>query len=723
MRPRKADLESLRLARVQTEGSRTARRSIDHSIRQPLSLASLPFFFFSLLVWVLVICSTFAPIEARAQASTNSEPAATNPAALGVNTLAPPQNSDQKQVQSSGQNPVKTAPQTPASQAAPPAQPATRPEEHAVTGKQPSARQKRKAEEFYLAGVRAMDKDDVDAAEKDFARAEQADPTNREYPVDHEIARQHAITALIQSADKERILGYPAIAREKLAQAMALDPKNPEVAQHLDDFADTSLTAPPENDATASIAPPIELAPLPGKKSFHFRSTEPDVLRRVYTAFGITPTLDASVGGNIVHFDVDNVDFAHAAELVGLATKSFFVPLDPKRILVARDTTDNRKQFERVSVETLRLPGLTTAQMTDMGNIVRNLFAVQQATVQDSAGTITLRAPPAILSAVNRTFADLLDARSEVLLDVRILQVATTKTMNIGVQTPQTVTLFNVPSELNSVLSQNQSLVQQIISSGLANAGDLQAIAAILIASGQVTNSVLSQPFALFGGGLTQSGVALPAITANLALNSSDTRSLDQVQLRLEDKEEGTIRSGTKYPIVTSSYSSIAASSVNIPGLTTNGLSSSLAGLGVNVSTLSGGQPIPQVQYQDIGLTLKVTPTIERTDDVALNVTFTLTALEGSSVNGLPVLSNENYQANVVVGSGQAAMLMSNMSRQQSKAVTGLPGISELPGFQSTTNSQTELDVSNLVIVITPHLLRRRPNERIGPYVPLPRHS
>ena len=57
----------------------------------------------------------------------------------------------------------------------------------------------------------------------------------------------------------------------------------------------------------------------------------------------------------------------------------------------------------------------------------------------------------------------------------------------IGVQLPQTTTVFNVPSELNSVISGNSSLVQQIISSGLASAGDYAAIAAILIASGEVT--------------------------------------------------------------------------------------------------------------------------------------------------------------------------------------------------------------------------------------------
>ena len=39
----------------------------------------------------------------------------------------------------------------------------------------PSARQTRAAEKFYLQGVRAMEKGDVDAAEKAFAKAAKAD--------------------------------------------------------------------------------------------------------------------------------------------------------------------------------------------------------------------------------------------------------------------------------------------------------------------------------------------------------------------------------------------------------------------------------------------------------------------------------------------------------------------------------------------------------------------
>ena len=101
--------------------------------------------------------------------------------------------------------------------------------------------------------------------------------------------------------------------------------------------------------------------------------------------------------------------------------------------------------------------------------------------------------------------------------------------------------------------------MQQIISSGLAAPGDTLAILGILLASGQVSSSVFSNGIALFGGGLTQSALAPGGATLNLNLNSSDSRELDQIQLRLGDGEAGTLKEGERYPIQTSSFSSLSS--------------------------------------------------------------------------------------------------------------------------------------------------------------------
>ena len=583
-----------------------------------------------------------------------------------------------------------------------------------------SSRQIRAAEKFYAEGVRAMEKGDIDAAEDAFAKAVKADPSNPNYTLDLQIATQHRVTKLVQEADRAKILGQADVARTRLSEALALDPHNPIVSEHVDDLADLSSPSSPGNVST-SFAPPIELTPKPGRQSFHFKATEQEVLRKVVEAYGLRLVDDGSLPSQTVRFDVDDVDYAQATRLATLATNSFLVPLDPVRVLAAKQTKENHTKYDRLAVETIRLPGLTPTEFADMGNLAKNVLGITQANVQPGSGTLTVRAPAGNLNALNQTLVDLLDGKSEVLLDVKIYEVEKTRTGLVGVQLPQTTTVFNVDTELNSVLASNASLVQQIISSGLANAGDLTAIAAILIASGEVSGSILSSPFASFGNGLTLTGLVPGSITANLSLTAADTRSLDQVQIRLDDNAEGTIRSGTRYPITTSSYSSIAATSVSIPGITSAGLSSVLSGLGVSASSLSTATPIPQVQYEDLGLIFKVTPRIERNDDVTLKLDLKIQALQGASLNGLPVLTNRSYQADIHLRNGASALVVGDLSRQESNAVSGTPGLTELPGFSSLGNTTKEYDVSNLAILITPHVLRRRRNDRMGPVIPLPK--
>ena len=244
-----------------------------------------------------------------------------------------------------------------------------------------------------------------------------------------------------------------------------------------------------------------------------------------------------------------------------------------------------------------------------------------------------------------------MDGRSQVLLDVRMIQVAHTSTRNTGAQLPQSMSAFNVYAEEQSILNANQSLVQEIISSGLASPNDPLAILAVLIASGQVSSSLLSGGFAVFGGGIGESALVPGSAAFNLDLNTSDSRELDQIQLQLKDGEEGTIKEGEKYPIQTSRYSSSSPNSAAIAGLTSAGTSSSLTSL---LSSLtSSAVTIPMVQYQDLGLTLKATPRVLRNGDVALSIDMKLDALSGQSVDGNPVLNNRAYSGVVTIKEGE----------------------------------------------------------------------
>jgi general secretion pathway protein D len=379
------------------------------------------------------------------------------------------------------------------------------------------------------------------------------------------------------------------------------------------------------------------------------------------------------------------------------------VPLDAHRALVAKDTRENRRQYMREEYETVYLGGLSTAEMTEIGALAKNVFQLQQVVVQ-SSGTVTIRATTDKLDAFNATLRQLLDGRSQVLLNIRLIQLAHTNQRNTGVQPPQQITAFNVFAEEQSILNQNQALVQQIISSGLASPGDTLAILGILLASGQVSSSLFQNGIALFGGGLTLSGVSPKPVTFNLNLNSSESRELDDIQLHLGDGEEGSIKSGSRYPIETSQFSNLGTSGISIPGLTTAGTSGSLSSLLSQLN--SGAQTIPQIEYQDLGLTFKATPRVVRNGDVALTVDLKITALGGSALNGVPILNNRSYSGVVSLKNDSGVVIVSQVDKEESRALSGLPGLTEIPGLNTVTDTDVQRNYASLLIIITPHVIR-----------------
>lgn len=588
-------------------------------------------------------------------------------------------------------------------QASPPAQPPARP---AKSARLPSSSQRRRALKLYLAASKLYVAGHFDQAFRQYEEAAQLDATNTDYRMAVEIARSHDVMALIETAARDRLGGNAEGARAALERAREIDPKNPEVAEHMDQLGDDAVRGMPQglyHQAASQIGSPELLLSDSGTHSFHLRANASQIIKQVFKAYGLEALLDSSVHNSVVRYDVDDVDFRGAARVLGMVTGTFYVPLDAHRVLVALDTRENRMQFTRQELETIPLAGLSDTELTDVGNLARNVFGVQQVAANPTARTLTLRAPPETLAAFNASMHSLLQGHNQMVLDVRLIQVAHSMQVNRGVQPPQSFSAFNVYAEEQSLLNANQSLVQQIISSGLAAPGDIGAILGILLASGQLSSSLFSGGVALFGGGLTQSALTGQPATLNLNLNTSDSRAIDSMQVRLGDGESATLKDGTKYPIVTSSFGNLSPGLPNIPGLTGAGASGALGSL---LSSLAGSASIPMIQYQDLGLTLKVTPKIMRGGDIALTVDLTITALSGASLDGNPILNNQAFSGVVTLKTGEDAEIASELDTSESRAITGTPFLSEIPGMANAADNNIQKNADMLVLILTPHLVR-----------------
>ena len=582
-----------------------------------------------------------------------------------------------------------------------------------------SPKQIKLARKYFAKGTAALKKGESDQAFHWLSQAHELVPDDVQYLANQEIARQQRVAKLLLLAEKQQNSGAHDAALGTLQQAQNIDPDNPFVREHIQV---ASQTLDPQFPATARLAPlpeldsgVITLAATTTPESFHLRASAQDLIHRVFESYGITVMLDDSVPNTSVRLDMDNVSFASASTAVQLVTDTFVVPLDAHRVLVAKDTVSNRKQFERQLMETLYLPGLTSKQMIDAVNLVKNVFGVKQVGSIPENSTISVRAPESILRAINLTVAGLYQGIPEVLLDVRVYQVNDSRDLNLGTQLPQQFTIFNVPSEIQNLIQSNQSLINQLISSGLVSPGDYAAIAALLVFYGLASGSILSQPFALFGNGLTLSGITFGTVTVNASLNVSTAKQIDHVQLRAENEETSSFLFGSRYPIITASYSG-APATPNIPGL------GGFAGLGAN-STNSGLNALamaPQVQYENLGLTLKATPQIERDRHVRMKLEVKIEALAGSALNGIPVLGSRAFISDIDIRDGESALLVSSMTRQESNVLSGIPGLTELPGMSWTGSKSTQVTVGDLVLVVTPHIVNASPSSVASSMISLP---
>ena len=579
------------------------------------------------------------------------------------------------------------------------------------------------ASDAYLTGARMLDRKDLVGAEVQFAKAFKLNPSNSEYSLALSLTREHRLTDLVQQSGKARLLGQSTKADSLLAEARRLDPQNSIVTQHDNPgplpTADVAQTDPMILQ-TATISGPITLTPDPERQNFHLRTDLQDTIRRVTSGYHVRPVFDDSVSRTeTLRFDLEDVTYAQAMPILLSMTHLFAVTLDSRSVLIAKDTPENRARLERQIQETVYVPGLTTEQLNELGNLIRQVFDIKQLTVEGGFGTLLIRAPQDTLTALNFILADLIDGGGQVMIDVKLYAIDKTRGRDTGVNVPQNFGVYSVAGAATDLVRNNQALVNQGITQGLILETDSDITKALkLIASGLVQSSLLTQTIGFFGGGITQGGItAGSSPTFKLSLNSSESRALDAIQIRVGDRQAANFRAGTRYPITTATYSSpvSSATAAQLAGVTINGISAAslLAQYGGSTQ-----QTIPQIQYEDLGVTLKATPTVQKSNRIAMHLDLKIEALAGGALNGIPILANRQVVSDITVADGETALLVSTLSRTEARAISGIPGLGELPGFQNAVSDRlTERDSSELVILITPHIVRRRSSTLAGPRI------
>ncbi|MGC2193259.1 MAG: type II and III secretion system protein [Terriglobales bacterium] len=559
-----------------------------------------------------------------------------------------------------------------------------------------SPQTQQEARKAFERGMKLQKQKRLDEALEEFEKAGNLVPKDVQYATLRELVRQQLVYEHLQRGNAALATGQQIEALGEFRNVLHLDPTNDFARQRLSDAVDHSGAGARQSPRVIEQSDEIRVVPRDDIQSFHFRGDSRQLLTQVAAAFGIVVTFDDSVVSRRVRFDVDEVGFYAAMQLAGAVTKTFWSPLQEKQILVATESTENHRLYDRMGLRTFYVPDAATPQeLQDLSNVLRTVFEVKYVSSNAQKSTLTVRAPQNVLNPASQFLEGLGSAHPEVMLDVRIYEISRTVIHNFGLQIPNQFNLYNIPiGALGLTLAGGKSiqdLINELIASGGINQGNSSALAALLAQLGGGSNSIFSQPLATFGGGQTLFGVSLGTLGATFSRNESQLRSLQHVTLRAAQGKDATVNLGSRYPIVNASFA---------PIFNTAAISQAIG----NNSYIA---PVPSFTYEDLGVTLKVKPAVHGDSDVSMNIELKVRSLTGASANGVPVIGNREYTGSINVKNDQAAVVAGQITSTEQRSLNGIPGLGQLPVLsRAVASNSNEKDEDEMLVVVTPHIIR-----------------
>ena len=424
--------------------------------------------------------------------------------------------------------------------------------------------------------------------------------------------------------------------------------------------------------------------------SLHLRGDTAYVMRASMEPFHLHLNFVDSPVPPSIRIDIDDADLADVQQSLSWMTHMFFIPVGAGQVLVAADNLANRTKYR--STAYYSLTGLNTDDRTTLHELLSRVLELKAAT--ERATGMTLRGDQETLHLAGQLIDLLKKPVPDLLFKISVYTIDQSHESDLGVQTPSTTKSFSLLSEAQTLISENQSVVDALISAGTVSSSDTLEIALILLAAGYTTSNT-SNGFVYYGGGETYMGMSFDSPSINVSLSDSRLHEIAENTLRVADRQSATLRIGERYPVKVATIVSY-----NYTGSSSSSSSSSSSNWTVSTT--------PSIQYEDLGLTLQLEPHLMGNDNLYLSLDWKNQSLAGSSVNDVPVLDRREFSNVMIVPLHATALLTGHVGRKSVGDTSGL-----------SSNSDADRTDSELLITITPELAQSSP----GTTVAIPRDA
>lgn len=537
------------------------------------------------------------------------------------------------------------------------------------------------AKNYYEQGTKAEKQGNYDAAYLYYKQASAAAPQNPKYLATFTRMRFSAAAQHIHTGQLLRNTGDFKRALAEFKRAAEIDSSSVIAQQELRRTEDilnrkdqqaAAQPAPRAPKLPDELGQPVVLQPLSNAPITVYMTANADVIyRTIGKLAGLNVVFDPDYKPQKITVDLTDISLRDALDIVRLQSKSFWRPVLPNTIFVSTDSQAKRKELEQNVMKTFYLRNIEgPTDLQDAANVLKQMLDVTRIQLLQAQDALVLRGTPDQLALAEQILSDYDRPRGEVVIDVAVMEVSKDRLRTLGNAVPTAFSTAVVPPYVTAGGSN---------SSGSSGSGSSNSNGSWTI---QSLAHVSSHDFVF----------SIPGSSFSILSSDSNTKLLQNPQIRALNNEKATLRIGDRVPIATGSFQ---------PGI---------AGAGA-VSPLIG----TQFTYLDVGVNVDITPHIHSDREVTLKMSLEISSVTGEqNIGGItqPVIGQRRIEHEARLTDGEVNLIGGILEDSERQSLSGYPWISKIPILKYFfAQENKDRQQSEVVFAITPHIVRAPEDE------------
>ncbi len=366
-------------------------------------------------------------------------------------------------------------------------------------------------------------------------------------------------------------------------------------------------------------------------------------------------------------FEAKDATLDETLDNLALITRSYWKPVSRNTIFVTNDSPNKRRDYEEQVTRVFYLSSVNSPQeVQEIINIVRSVADLQKVFAYSTQYAIVARGEADKVALAEKLIRDLDKPRSEVIVDIIVLEAS--KVFSRQITAAIASTGLNAP-----VTFSPRSSIQATATTSSSDSTTSTNTAVPLASLGHLASSDFA--------------ITLPGALLQAALSDADTRILQAPQLRAVDSVKSSLKIGDREPTATGSFpAGTGATAVN-----------------ALVNT--------QFTYIDVGVNVELITRVHDNGEITMHLELEISNVNGHvDLGGIsePIIGQRKVVHDVRLREGEVSLIAGLTNRQESKSVTGIPGLSSIPILRRLfTGESVDRRSGELMVAIVPHIVRR----------------